>query len=60
MAAGSAEALDVPPPATNCAARAVKASATGLAQLPLPAIVHWDGNHWVVLYDVSDTRTQRV
>jgi ATP-binding cassette subfamily B protein len=40
------------------AARAVKASATGLAQLPLPAIVHWDGNHWVVLYDVSDTHVR--
>jgi ATP-binding cassette subfamily B protein len=39
-------------------ARAVKASPTGLAQLPLPAIVHWDGNHWVVLYDVSDTHVR--
>ncbi len=36
------------------AARAVKASPAGLGQLPLPAIVHWDGNHWVVLYDVDD------
>jgi ATP-binding cassette subfamily B protein len=22
--------------------------------MPLPAIVHWEGNHWVVLYDVED------
>ena len=22
--------------------------------MPLPAIVHWDGNHWVVLYDVDE------
>ena len=36
------------------AARAVKASPAGLGQLPLPAIIHWDGNHWVVLYDVDD------
>ena len=31
------------------AARAVKVSPADLAELPLPAIVHWDGNHWVVL-----------
>jgi ATP-binding cassette subfamily B protein len=35
------------------AARAVKASPSNLHQMPLPAIVHWDGNHWVVLYDVG-------
>ena len=23
--------------------------------MPLPAIIHWEGNHWSVLYDVSDT-----
>ncbi|MGH7392842.1 MAG: peptidase domain-containing ABC transporter [Candidatus Rokuibacteriota bacterium] len=34
------------------AARSVKASARTLAEMPLPAIVHWQGNHWVVLYDV--------
>ncbi|HEX9818687.1 MAG TPA: peptidase domain-containing ABC transporter [Methylomirabilota bacterium] len=36
------------------AARPVKASARNLPQMPLPAIVHWEGNHWVVLYDVAD------
>ncbi len=36
------------------AARAVKASPDNLDQIPLPAIVHWDGNHWVVLYGVAD------
>ena len=30
------------------AARAVKASKSRLDELPLPAIVHWEGNHWVV------------
>lgn len=40
------------------AARAVKASVTNLAQMPLPAIVHWDGNHWVVLYDVDETHVR--
>jgi ATP-binding cassette subfamily B protein len=35
------------------AARAVKATTDNLMQMPLPAIVHWEGNHWVVLYDVT-------
>ncbi len=37
------------------AARSVKASPENLAQMPLPAIVHWEGNHWVVLHDVTPT-----
>jgi ATP-binding cassette subfamily B protein len=40
------------------AARAVKSSAGELDQLPLPAIVHWQGNHWVVLYGVSATQVR--
>ncbi len=35
------------------AARSVKASKRHLDELPVPAIVHWEGNHWVVLYDVA-------
>jgi ATP-binding cassette subfamily B protein len=35
------------------AARSVKASLRNLDQMPLPAIVHWGGNHWVVLYEVA-------
>jgi HlyB family type I secretion system ABC transporter len=35
------------------AARSVKASSRNLAHMPLPAIVHWGGNHWVVLFDVG-------
>jgi HlyB family type I secretion system ABC transporter len=35
------------------AARSVKASARNLDGLPLPAIAHWEGNHWVVVYDVD-------
>jgi ATP-binding cassette subfamily B protein len=35
------------------AARAVKATTDNLMKMPLPAIVHWEGNHWVVLYDVT-------
>ncbi|NER52109.1 MAG: peptidase domain-containing ABC transporter, partial [Symploca sp. SIO1A3] len=34
-------------------ARTVKASPTVLEQIneiPLPTIIHWKGNHWVVLY----------
>jgi HlyB family type I secretion system ABC transporter len=37
------------------AARSVRASKSRLDELPLPAIVHWDGNHWVVLYSVNAT-----
>ena len=36
------------------AARSVKASARNLAEMPLPAIIHWGGNHWVVLYAVDE------
>ncbi len=38
--------------------RTVKASKDRLEQLPLPAIVHWGGNHWVVLYRVAGDRAQ--
>ena len=36
--------------------RAVKASKDRVEQLPLPAIIHWGGNHWVVLYRVDGDR----
>ena len=39
-------------------ARSVKASKTRLAQLPLPAICHFEGNHWVVLFRVDDRRVR--
>ena len=35
------------------AARALKVSLRNLNLMPLPAIVHWEGNHWIVLYDVE-------
>src|SRR5213592_2662910 len=35
------------------AARALKISLRNLSLMPLPAIVHWEGNHWIVLYDVD-------
>jgi HlyB family type I secretion system ABC transporter len=35
------------------AARSVKASQRNLPDMPLPAIVHWEGNHWLVLFDVG-------
>jgi len=37
------------------AARSVKTTAARLDQMPLPAIVHFDGYHWVVLYHVNAT-----
>jgi HlyB family type I secretion system ABC transporter len=35
------------------AARSIKVSPRHLAQLPVPAIAHWEGKHWVVVYDVG-------
>ena len=26
--------------------------------MPLPAIVHWEGNHWIVLFDVDETHVR--
>ncbi len=40
------------------AARALKVSLRNLPNMPLPAIVHWEGNHWMVLYDVSETHVR--
>lgn len=40
------------------AARTVKASLRNLPAMPLPAIVHWEGNHWVVLYEVGATHVR--
>ncbi|MGI8436394.1 MAG: cyclic nucleotide-binding domain-containing protein, partial [Chthoniobacterales bacterium] len=37
------------------AARALKVSLRNLSLMPLPAIVHWEGNHWMVLVEVADT-----
>lgn len=34
-------------------ARALKVSRRNLDEMPLPAIVHWEGNHWIVLYQVD-------
>jgi ATP-binding cassette subfamily B protein len=35
------------------AARSVKTSTGNLQRMPLPAICHWDGDHWLVLYHVT-------
>jgi HlyB family type I secretion system ABC transporter len=39
-------------------ARTVRASKSALDSLPLPAIVHWEGNHWVVLYEVGESHVR--
>jgi ABC-type bacteriocin/lantibiotic exporter with double-glycine peptidase domain/CRP-like cAMP-binding protein len=36
--------------------RAVKASKQRVDRLALPAIIHWGGNHWVVLYGLDGDR----
>ena len=33
--------------------RSVRASKSRLDEMPLPAICHWEGDHWVVLYEVG-------
>ncbi|MFZ0043589.1 MAG: cyclic nucleotide-binding domain-containing protein, partial [Solirubrobacteraceae bacterium] len=38
------------------AMRAVKSSPSRLDSLALPAIIHWDANHWIVLYAVEGDR----
>ncbi|MBI5688650.1 MAG: peptidase domain-containing ABC transporter [Verrucomicrobia bacterium] len=40
------------------AARALKVSPGHLDQMPLPAICHWEGNHWLVLYEVGSTHVR--
>jgi ATP-binding cassette subfamily B protein len=40
------------------AARPVKVSPRNLPAMPLPAIVHWEGNHWVALWDVTETHAR--
>ncbi|MEZ5117759.1 MAG: peptidase domain-containing ABC transporter [Candidatus Nanopelagicales bacterium] len=39
-------------------ARSIRVSASRLDQLPLPAVVHWEGNHWIVLYRVERTHVR--
>jgi ABC-type bacteriocin/lantibiotic exporter with double-glycine peptidase domain/CRP-like cAMP-binding protein len=39
-------------------AKAVKASKDRLDELPLPAILHWEANHWIVLYAVEGDRVR--
>ena len=36
------------------ATRSVKTTSKNLDKMPLPAIVYWDSNHWVVAYRVTD------
>jgi ATP-binding cassette subfamily B protein len=34
-------------------ARTVRASKSRLDEMPLPAVCHWEANHWVVVYEVG-------
>ena len=40
------------------AARSIRASKSRLDDLPLPAVAHWEGNHWVVVYRVDDNHVR--
>ncbi len=35
-------------------ARALKVPHSHLLEMPMPAIAHWERNHWVVVYDVDE------
>jgi len=37
------------------AARGIKASRRHLDAMPLPAIAHWEGRHWLVVYRISES-----
>lgn len=34
-------------------ARSIKTSTRNLDKMPMPAIAHWDADHWLVVYDVG-------
>ncbi len=36
----------------------IKASKSRLDEMPLPAVAHWEGNHWVVVYHVDGRRVR--
>jgi len=36
--------------------RPIKSSADRIDMLPLPAVVHWEGNHWIVLHRIDGDR----
>jgi ATP-binding cassette subfamily B protein len=40
------------------ASRSLRVSKSRLDQLPLPAVVHFEGNHWVVLYEVGEQQVR--
>lgn len=40
------------------AARPMKVSPRNLDAMPLPAVLHWQGNHWVVLFDIDGTHAR--
>lgn len=38
--------------------RSIKTSVRNLDKMPMPAIAHWDADHWLVLYDVGPTHVK--
>ena len=46
-------ALSAPARSWASPTRSVKTSLRNLDRMPLPAIAHWDGDHWLVLYHVT-------
>jgi ATP-binding cassette subfamily B protein len=52
----SMRGLSVAAETMGFASRPVKASLDKLAQQPLPAIAHWEGKHYVVVYEINQKR----
>ena len=50
----SLEALCSAATELGLAARSVKASRRNLTRMPLPAIAHWEGRHWLVVYHITE------
>jgi hypothetical protein len=44
--------------ATALEVRTLKASKERLDELDLPALVHWQGDHWIILNEVRERRAQ--
>jgi ATP-binding cassette subfamily B protein len=52
----SMRSLTVAAESIGFATRPVKASFDKFAQQPLPAIAHWEGKHYIVVYEISNQR----
>ncbi|MFM2064311.1 MAG: hypothetical protein RLZZ507_3982, partial [Cyanobacteriota bacterium] len=55
-AGSSMQSLSAAAESIGFSTRPVKASLDKLAQQPLPAIAHWEGKHYIVVYEITKKR----